>query len=349
MPIIQHLIVDEYGAFVGKHSERLVVSKGRQKLQQAPLLHLESVIITGRGISISADAVQVCAERGIPIHFLDALGMPAASLYSAGLTGTVRTRRAQLMAYTNGLGLHLALAFSMAKLQNQANLLKYHAKYRKQNAPEVYESLRDAAIAIEDGISELTTIQQYPEVQRGEYGLEDLRAEVMGIEGNAASRYWGAFGTLLSEKYAFPGRMGRGARDPVNSLLNYGYGVLYTQVERALVLAGLDPYAGFLHSDRPGKPSMVLDFIEEFRQPVVDRTVLSILGRGQAVQQEDDGLLSSPTRKMLVEKIFERLERRVEFEKKKHPLRAVLQMQARHIATYLRLERETYTPYIFAW
>ncbi len=349
MPIIQHLIVDEYGAFVGKHSERLVVSKGRQKLLQAPLLHLESVTIAGRGVSFSADAVAACAERGIPIHFLDTLGMPTASLYSAGLTGTVRTRRAQLTAYTNGLGLHLALSFSMAKLQNQANLLKYHAKYRKQTAPEVYAALRDAAVAIEDGLNDLATVRQYPEVQRGEYGLEDLRAEVMGIEGNAARVYWDAFGQLLSDAYGFPGRLGRGARDPVNSLLNYGYGVLYTQVERALVLAGLDPYAGFLHSDRPGKPSLVLDFIEEFRQPVVDRTVLRILGRRRAVRQEDDGLLDGDTRKMLVAQVFERLESRVPYEGKKHTLGGVLQMQARHMATYLRLERAEYSPYVFAW
>ena len=349
MPIIQHLVVEKYGAFVGKHSGRLVVGKGKKKLVQAPLMHLESVVIAGRGVSLSADAVAACAERGIPIHFLDSLGMPTASLYSAGLTGTVRTRRAQLTAYTNGLGLNLALSFSMAKLQNQANLLKYRAKYRKQKDPPLYEKLREAAILIEDGLTDLANISRYPEVQRGEYNLEDLRSEVMGVEGNAARVYWDAFGALLPEEYGFPGRLGRGARDPVNSLLNYGYGVLYTQVERALVLAGLDPYAGFLHSDRPGKPSMVLDFIEEFRQPVVDRTVLTILGRKQAVRQEKDGLLGGETRRMLVEQMFERLESRVTYEGKKYTLGSVLQMQARHIATYLRLERAEYTPYIFAW
>src|SRR5204862_398077 len=78
------------------------------------------------------------------------------------------------------------------------------------------------------------------------------------------------------------GREGRGATDPLNAALNYGYGILYAQVERALLLAGLDPYAGFLHADRPGKPSLVLDLIEEFRQAVVDRTLIGQVNRGVA-------------------------------------------------------------------
>jgi len=91
----------------------------------------------------------------------------------------------------------------------------------------------------------------------------------------------------------WPGREGRGAHDPLNAAFNYGYGVLYGQVERALVLAGLDPYAGFIHVDRPGKPSLTLDLIEEFRAPVVDRTILGMVNRGVAVELDGDGLLGA--------------------------------------------------------
>ncbi|RMF87953.1 MAG: CRISPR-associated endonuclease Cas1, partial [Nitrospinota bacterium] len=96
MAIIKHLIVDEFGTHVGKHSERLQVTRigSGEKLLEAPLLHLETVLISGRGISLSADVVEACAERGIPLHFVDGRGNLSASLYSAGLTGTVQTRRA---------------------------------------------------------------------------------------------------------------------------------------------------------------------------------------------------------------------------------------------------------------
>ena len=346
MPIIQHLIVEEFGAFIGKHSERLIVTKGDEKLAQAPLLHLESVLITGNGVSISADAVKECAERGIPIHFVSGTGNPYASLYSAGLTGTILTRRAQLEAYHTRRGLLVALAFARGKLQNQANLLKYIAKYRKETAPELYERLRGAAEQIETQLAEIERIERDAAPTAT---IEAWREQVMGIEGNAARVYWDAIGWVLPAEVAWDGRIGRGARDPVNSALNYGYGILYGQIERALVLAGLDPYAGFAHVDRPGKPSMTLDAIEEFRQPVVDRTILGLVNKGVKIGQDERGYLTEETRKMLAEKVLNRLETPEIYEKKNVPLRVIIQSQARHLATFLRGEREMYRAFVMEW
>ena len=140
--------------------------------------------------------------------------------------------------------------------------------------------------------------------------------------------------------------MTRGARDGLNSALNYGYGILYGQMERALVLAGLDPYAGFIHADRPGKPSLTLDLIEEFRQPVVDRTVLGLANKGFEFKQDEDGLLAEDTRRALAEKVLERLEESTErYEGKKQALRVIIQSQARHLATFVRGDRADYEPF----
>jgi len=100
MAIVQNLIIDEYGSFVAKKSGRLRVTCQGEERQVAPIMHLETVLCTGRGISMSSDVVAACAEEGIPIHFLDHRGHPVGSLYSAGLAATVQTRRAQLMGYT---------------------------------------------------------------------------------------------------------------------------------------------------------------------------------------------------------------------------------------------------------
>jgi CRISPR-associated protein Cas1 len=349
MSIIQHLVIDQYGAFLGKHSERLIVTKGEEKLAQAPLLHLESVVIANRGVSLSAEAVRECTERGIPIHFISGTGTPYASLYSAGLTGTVATRRAQLEAYNDSRGLRLALALVTGKLQNQSNLLKYMAKYRKETDEALFKEMRLRATEVLDELIEVDRIHQYPEMQDGTASVSDLRAELMGLEGRAAQRYWGAVKLVVPEKYAFPGRTGRGAVDPLNAALNYSYGILYGQVERCLVLAGLDPYAGFLHVDRPGKPSLTLDFIEEYRAAVVDRTILGLANKSVTLDREESGLLTKETRRMLAEKVTERLETAVPFEGKRHPLGAVMQMQARHVATFLRGERLTYEPFQMEW
>jgi len=348
--IVQNLIVEEFGSFIGKHSERLIVTKGDAKLAQAPLLYLEAVLITGNGVSISADAVRECAERGIPIHFVSGTGSPYASLYSAGLTGTVLTRRAQMEAFRSARGLMLALAFAQGKLRNQANLLKYMGKYRKETAPELFDRLRERAEQILEHARELEQMKSFPDVLSGERAtIDDWRFDILGIEGRAAQAYWEAVKNVLPAECGWQGREGRGAKDPVNSALNYAYGILYGQIERALVLAGLDPYAGFTHVDRPGKPSLTLDAIEEFRQPVVDRTIFGLVNKGVKIEQDERGYLVEGTRKMIAEKILNRLESAEAYEKKNVPLRVIVQNQARHLATYLRGERTEYAAFAMEW
>lgn len=328
---------------MGKHSGRLQVTriKTNEKVVEAPLMHLEAVLIASRGVSISADAVEACAERGIPVYFLTHTGTPYATLYSSQLTGTIATRRAQLQAYEDARGVQVALAVARGKLQNQANLLRYMAKYRKENAPALYATIQEHVQAIQD-------IHAALEHVRGA-SVDDVRDMILGLEGQAAQFYWEGIRLLLDEALQWPGRRTRGASDPFNQALNYGYGVLYGQVERALVLAGLDPYAGFLHADRPGKPSLVLDLIEEFRQQAVDRPLIGLVNKGVRLEQEANGHLSLKTRRLIAERVLQRLESKVRYERCRVALRSVIQSQARHLATFLRGEREAYEPFVGDW
>lgn len=347
MPIITNLIADTFGSHIGKYSERLKITQNGQTLVQAPIMHLESVTIANSGVSISAEAIRACAEHGIPIHFLSGTGTPYAALYSAGLTGTVLTRRAQLMAYHDARGIHLALTFAGGKIENQSTLLKYTAKYRKETNPELYKELRLLAGEILDHTAELDNLRRL--ALRQSQSLDEIRNDILSTEGRAAQKYWHAIQQLLPPELNWPGREGRGARDPFNSALNYGYGILYGEIERAAVLAGLDPYAGYIHTDRPGKPSLVLDLIEEFRSPIVDRTILGIVNKKVTIEQDERGFLTDKTRRFLAEKILERLESSEKYADKKHTLRSIIQQQARHLATYVRGDRETYTPFLANW
>lgn len=179
--------------------------------------------------------------------------------------------------------------------------------------------------------------------------IAEGREQLLSVEGRAAQKYWAAIGKVIPSTLAWPGRETRGARDPLNSLLNYGYGMLYAQVEQALTLAGLDPYGGFLHADRPGKPSLVLDLIEEFRQPVVDRTVIGMVNKRFVIEQDEDARLSETTRTRLAQKIQERMESTEVYEKKRQTLRFILQSQARHLASFLREERDQYESFLAGW
>ncbi|HDN80362.1 MAG TPA: CRISPR-associated endonuclease Cas1, partial [Chloroflexi bacterium] len=228
------------------------------------------------------------------------------------------------------------------KLLNQANLLKYVAKYRKRKDKETYRTLRDAAIEIEATAERVKRLE-------GER-IEEIRLQLMNLEGRGAEIYWRTVSHVLRADVEWLGRITKGAQDPVNSALNYGYGILYSQIEYALIRAGLDPYAGFVHTDRAGRVSLVYDLVEEFRQTVVDRTVFGLLNKGVEFKVGDDGLLVEKTRKLLAEKVLERLNEGEErYEGKRHKLRTIIQSQARHIATFVRGERPAYKPFVARW
>jgi CRISPR-associated protein Cas1 len=336
------LIVDEFGAYIGKKSERLQVRKGNKVLHEVPLFKVDLVLITGRGISLSSDVVYLCAQNSIPIHFVSTTGKPYARVISPQLTGTVQTRREQLLAYNDGRGVTLAKAFAAGKLANQSNLLKYMAKYRKQSAPELFNDVRFLATEIEVLRHELTCLQAET--------VDEIRAQVLNLEGRGAQFYWDGIKKLLLVDEQWGGREHRGATDPINSALNYGYGILYSQIEGAILLAGLDPYAGFIHVDRPGKASLTLDLIEEFRQPVVDRTVFGLLNKGVNIELDDQGFLVDTTRRTLAEKVLDRLANgRERYERGKHTLRTIMHRQAQHLATFVRRERRRYEPFVAGW
>ncbi|MDP2934861.1 MAG: CRISPR-associated endonuclease Cas1 [Dehalococcoidia bacterium] len=118
--------------------------------------------------------------------------------------------------------------------------------------------------------------------------------------------------------------------------------------ERAVLLVGLDPYAGFVHVDRAGKPSLVLDLIEEFRQMVVDRTVFGLLNKGVKLEMEE-GRLVEASRRLLAERVNERLDGEEPYEGKKHKLRTILASQARHVATFVRGDGGAYRAFVGRW
>jgi CRISPR-associated protein Cas1 len=335
------LIVEGQGAFLRKHQGRLRVTRDQKMVTEVSLLHLEQIIIMDNGVGISSDVVRVCCEEGIPIHFLHRNGQAIAGLYSAGLVGTVRTRRAQLRAYEQTEGMVLAKAFVTGKLANQANLLRYMAKYRKEAYPDLYAEMMQVAGEMRDFSHKLEQL-------KGET-VTEIREHILSLEGHAAQRYWQTIARLIPAELSWPGRETQGATDPFNAALNYGYGILYCQIEQALILAGLDCYGGFLHTDRPGKPSLVLDCIEEFRQTIVDRTIISFVHKHIPLEQDENHRLTEATRRKIAEKILERLSGSEPYEGKRQALRSILQSQARHLALFLRKEREHYEPFVAGW
>lgn len=302
-------------------------------------------MITSRGVSLSSDVIHDCCERGIPLTFLTPSGQPYAQVCSPNLNATIRTRREQIAALNDLRGVEIAKNVTLGKLRNQANLLKYFAKYRKRLDPDVFNEVTTAA-------TEITRLANQVRDLDGAQ-IDEIRGSLLNLEGRGGAVYWQGVGAIIGEKTGFERRERRGATDPVNAALNYGYGILYSRVWTAVILAGLEPFAGFLHVDRSGKPSMVLDMMEEFRQPIVDRVILASIGKGFRVEVENPGggeaaRLTEKTRREIATKIVERLESQVNYQGKRWRLGSVIQMQCRRLASFLRGEAD-YSPYVTGW
>ncbi len=335
------LIVEMCGVLVCKHQGRIRVMREKERLQEVPLVMLEQVIIASNGVAVTSDVVRVCSENGIPIHFVSGSGRSYGTLYSSGLTGTIQTRRAQLEAYNDERGVILARAFVRGKLENQINLLRAMVKNRRETDPACFEEVQLIVAEVRDALLAAEALSGKT--------CDDIRLQLLAAEGRGAERYWAGVRRLLLADLSWPGRQTQGATDPLNAALNYGYGILYSQVERALLLAGLDAYGGFIHTDRPGKPSLELDLIEEFRQTIVDRTILGLVNRKFDVSLDENKRLDEATRKRLAEHIKNRMDSTDRYEGKRQRIAVILQSQARHIATFVRRERESYDPFIASW
>ena len=286
-PDSQVLHLTTQGSRVSVRSGRLLMNIRGEEPQSIPLERIHSVVVHGN-IDLSGAAIRQLAWRDIMIIWCSSSGRVYSWSQPARLpNGQARVR--QHVLAENG---HLALASEMvsSKIANQATLLR-----RNGDAAPVVEELRYLQkIALE----------------------ADSLPNLFGIEGEAARSYFGVFPTMLNSKileehgFSWKGRHGRGATDHLNILLNYGYSLLTSECIRALVTCGLDPHAGMLHSSSRNKPAMALDLMEEFRAPVVDSMLLTLINRREISASDFSDItgvprLSTSGRKSVV-RAFER-------------------------------------------
>jgi CRISPR-associated protein Cas1 len=328
-----------YGSMLGKTSERFVVKKEGKVIDEKPFFRVSEIVVPSRGVTVSAGAIFEAVARGIRISFLGPTGAPYALLSSSALVATVETRRQQLTALADRRGLEFARAVVTGKIKNQARLLRYFDKYEAGVDAGRSEALQEIAGQLETQAAAAAAIDASC--------VSEVRSQLLGVEGGAARIYWRGVATLLDGAAPFEGRTGRGAADPVNALLNYGYGVLSQAVWGAVLNAGLEPYAGFLHVDRPGKPSLILDLMEEFRAPVVDRPVIALCRRGETVRIEG-GKLDHDTRRLVADRVLEKLGADARFGGRRVSVRAIVQAQVRSLAAFVR-GQGTYRPFAFQW
>ena len=163
----------------------------------------------------------------------------------------------------------------------------------------------------------------------------------MGIEGSSANAYWQAVGKIIQRDFK---RITKGAKDKINSALNYGYGILYGRVQYSLIKAGLNIYVSYLHS-LSEKPTLVYDLIEEFRTFIVDREIIAMINRNEKIKLNDDGYLDNETKKNIAKNIFERLATYTKYRDKQMKIENIILSQAYALKNAI-VNNETYKPFI---
>ncbi len=318
------LILTTFGAYLHREGELFIINIKEQK-QQVSSRKVRTIMIT-TGASLSTDAIALALEKNIDIVFLDKYGDPYGRIWHGRPGSTTAIRRAQLRLADTRDGLQLALSWLLRKLDNQLEFLQ-EARTRRTRLSAPLTEKTDA----------LRQVRRQIEVLEGE--LDGVRGTLMGFEGKAGRIYWDAVNLLLPENFRFESRSRNPAKDEFNCLLNYSYGVLYSLVERACVLAGLDPYVGFVHTDHYQKLSLVFDLIECYRI-WADATVVGLFAARLVKQDMFDKLhngltLNKEGKAVLMEKFGAYLDEGMRYGNRNIKRRETVQLDCHRIANEL--------------
>jgi len=300
------LVLDSNGLSLQKRNNAfwVVHKKGRRLISP----HRVSSIAVVRYCLISAAAVRLAANHGIPIFFFSASGKAEAQLRSAGFGSIATIRRRQVLLAEQPAATSLIIGWFGLKTDGQLEVLRWLSGQR----PHAYDYTKVMSFMS----------RQWQKMQQLEGQLlSQARPSLLGIEGSLAQRYWTAIGQSLQPAWQFKARSRRPAQDPFNSVLNYCYGMLYNVVENAALAAGLDPYLGFFHTDEYNRPTLVFDLIEPFR-PWIDRMLieqsLKNIPRQTYFEPKKGGIYLSKAGRMFYIPLFnEYLEERIDFRGKR--------------------------------
>ena len=321
------LVVQTAGAQIGQRGDELHVSVKGEDVRKLPGQQVRAIYCYG-AVQITAQAAETCLELGIDVSYFSPAGRFIGLLRGLPASG-VDARRGQYRLFElPGVRLQLAREVIRTKIHNQRVMLM-----RNGDAP-------DRVLNLMSGFRDATE------------SARDLTS-LMGIEGSAAALYFEQFESMLKQrddwKFDWRGRNRRPPRDPVNALLSLGYSMLAKELTGVCHSVGLDPFLGFMHQPRYGRPALALDLMEEFRPLVADSVAISLINRGELgpedfMRSANGTFLTDKGRRPFWEAWFRRLDAEVSHPEFSYKMayRRMLEVQARQLWRFVRGEALTY-------
>ena len=332
------LYVDEHGCAIKKTGERLLVVKENETIRDIPLIHLGQVVISGN-VNLTTPAMQTLLHEGIPVVFLSAYGRYHGALTPQVSRNSLLRCAQHKIANTPEACLDLSKAFVRGKVANMRMMLQR----RKWQSTDTTDSAMEPLLANIKAIQAMEKrIQKASEL-----------SELLGIEGNASAAYFQAFNFMLKSEmgFDFQRRSRRPPSDPINALLSFAYSLLTADLISAIQTVGLDPYVGFFHQLKYGKPCLALDLMEEFRPIIADSVVITLINnrriKVEDFRQSHGGwYLKDHRRKVFYAAYETRKNETITHPVFKYKLtfRRAMELQVRLLAKYLTGEIDQYTP-----
>ena len=335
------LFVTTQGSYLRKQGDAVVVRIEKKDKLRIPFINIGAITCFGR-VACSPQLLGAAAQSGIAVTFMTEYGRFLAAVN--GFTpGNVLLRREQYRR-ADDLTASAAIARSciIGKLANYRTVLR--RAVRDQTASEITDRIERVARRIDMTLKTMS---------------ESLTLDQMrGVEGDATSEYFSVFNDLITcqkDDFKFSGRNRRPPLNNVNAMLSFCYSMLTNDLRSACEACGLDAAVGFLHRDRPGRPSLALDLMEEFRPVIVDRLVLSLINRKQVKAkgfEVDPGggiRMDETTRKEIVAAYQKRKQEEIThpFLNEKMTLGLVPHIQARLLARHLRGDSDAFPPFVW--
>ena len=252
--------------------------KPYQYITHSPIAaHKVHRIFLHTGTVVTVDAMQLALVNNIDVVLIDKYDEPLGRVWHTKLGSTTKIRKKQLEASLGAPSTDWVKQWLSRKLGNQVAMIEWLRKHRTSKADYLNEK-----------IEQINALQTSLQALEGCNALA-IAETARGLEGTAGRLYFATLSYVLPKEYQFKGRSKRPAKDPFNAFLNYGYGVLYSTVERALTIAGIDPFVGFMHRDGYNQLSMVYDFIEPYRV-YIEQVVFKLFSAKKVNQSHTDAI-----------------------------------------------------------
>lgn len=324
------LVINTYGTYVHVKDQLFEVTLTKNGEKQKHYFASQKItsILMSKGSALSTDAIILAIKNNIDIIVFEYDGMPVGRFWHSKPGSTSKIRKQQLEASLNDLGVYWIKKWISAKIDNQIDFLKRLKGHRPTSAEQIQEKIEMIG-GIKKKVIELKGSK-----------IDEIDKSLRGLEGTAGRIYFQELSSLLAQKYRFDGRSFRPAKDPFNAFLNYAYGVLYSRVEKVLVIAGLDPYVGFMHRDDYNMKSMVFDYIEPYRI-YADEVVFKLFSAKKVNDSHTDTItngcsLNADGKNLLMLSLLQYLEEeKIRYNGKNQTRINVMQMEAHQFANQL--------------